>query len=99
MPFCLVQIQQDANLPVKRRVQTGETLRQILMYGAFADAEFRGGAADSRPVFQNVYGQIAGPFLDIGMQSHHSPVRGGFAARLLLHLYERERDIINTVMK
>jgi hypothetical protein len=33
------------------------------MYGRFAHAEFSGGGADGRPVFDDVHGQVAGPFL------------------------------------
>ena len=43
------------------------------MYGGFGYAELRGGGADGRPVFDDVYGQVAGPFFNICIQIHHSP--------------------------
>ena len=45
----------------------------VCMYGGFGNAELRGGGADGRPVFDDVYGQITGPFFDICIQIHHSP--------------------------
>ena len=45
----------------------------VCMYGRFGNAELRGGGADGRPVFDDVYGQVAGPFFNICIQIHHSP--------------------------
>ena len=45
----------------------------VCMYGGFGYAELRGGGADGRPVFDDVYGQVAGPFFNICIQIHHSP--------------------------
>ena len=55
-----------------------------------ADPELRRGGADGGFVLQNVRGQIAGPFLDIGTQVEPLPVRGTESAALFLpHVYER----------
>lgn len=52
VPLGLVLIQQRPYAPVERRMDLRQALRQILVYGAFADAESGGGGADSAFVFQ-----------------------------------------------
>ena len=63
MPLSFVEIQQRAHLPVQPRVYMRQTLCQILVYRRLADAEILCGGAHGAPLFDDVYGQIAGPFL------------------------------------
>ena len=71
--FRLIDIQKLPHLLIQGWVKPGQALCQVFMYGGFGNAELRGGGADGRPVFDDVYGQVAGPFFNICIQIHHSP--------------------------
>ncbi len=65
MPLGLVLVQNGLHLPVQHPVTGGQTLRQILMYGGFADAELFGGGADGGPVLYQVQSQLSGSLLQV----------------------------------
>ena len=73
MPLGLVLVQNGLHLPVQHPVAGGQTLRQILMYGGFADAELFGGGADGGPVLYDVKGQVFGPGFQIVFDSTPLP--------------------------
>lgn len=73
MPLGLVLLQHKAYLRPQRAVDPPQPLCQILVYGRLADAELLRGGADSAFIFDDIRGQLAGPFLYTGMHSHHSP--------------------------
>ena len=64
---------EDCSLSVTESTRGTVPFCCVCMYGGFGNAELRGGGADGRPVFDDVYGQITGPFFDICIQIHHSP--------------------------
>ena len=72
VPLCLVPVQKLPDLGIEPRVHPAQPLGQVLVDGAFGNAELCGGGPDGRLVFQNKRCQIAGAFLYIGMQCHHS---------------------------
>ena len=73
MPLGLVLIQQLPDLTIQRPVDPRQAFCEILVYGGFADAEFRRRGPDGRPVIYDVNGQVTGPFLDTATHTNHSP--------------------------
>ncbi len=90
MPLGLVQIQQLPHLGIQPRIDAAQPLGQILVHGAFGDAEACGGGADGGFVLKNIRCQITGALFEFGLQTHHSLYAAG-AARCLLHVYEAVR--------
>ena len=82
MPLGLVPIQQLAHLPVQPRIDVGQTLDQILVYGALAHAEVCGRGAHGTLMFQQIDGQIAGPLLNAVSQLLPLPVPGEASPRV-----------------
>ena len=68
VPLGLVLSQNGLHLAVQRGIAAFQTLGQVFMYGAFADAELFGGVAHGGAVFDDIDRQITGAFLDVGSQ-------------------------------
>ena len=107
MPFGLVIIQNMLHLTCKRRIQFPQPLRQILVNGGFADAEFFGGGADCGPVFDNVLSQRDGALFDVPFQKTTLPASdyfilcaplGRYAAALVPGVRAAKNKSLRTVM-
>ena len=61
----LVLVQDGLCLKVERAVAQRQTLRQVLVYGGFAQAEVLGGGANRRLVLYDVKSQVFGPVFQI----------------------------------
>ena len=70
--FCFVDLHDLLYLEVQCVITRAQPFRQILVYSGFADAKLFGCSADGCAVFDDVHGQIAGPFLHEVLQSQHS---------------------------
>lgn len=92
----LVLIQNGLDLEIQRAVIQWKTLAEIFMHRALADAELLSGGPDSGPVLYDVDGQIAGPFLDISLQTDTLPIPSWFIYMRLFenpcHLGEAGRE-------
>ena len=73
VPLGLIDFQNLMNLKIERTVELRKPLRNILVYGGFADPEFLRGRADRRLIFYDVLGQLFGPLLHVPLQMQHSP--------------------------
>ncbi len=69
----LVFLQNRLGLGPERAVQLFPTLRDVLVYRGFADAEPSSRGADSAFVFKQIRGQIAGARFDGVSYADHSP--------------------------
>ena len=69
----LVFLQHRLHLRVERAVIQRQTLRQVLVYRGFAQAEMLGGGADGGPVLYDVKGQVFGPGFQIVFDSTPLP--------------------------
>ncbi len=69
----LVLVQDGLCLEVERAVAQRQTLRQVLVYRGFAQAEMLGGGADGGPVLYDVKGQVFGPGFQIVFDSTPLP--------------------------
>ena len=84
MPLGLIFIQNHFYLPVKARVNPGQPILEILMYGALRDAEGFGGAPDRGLVFDDIQRQVLSPLFNRPFQWQPlHPFGAGRFARLL----------------
>ena len=63
--FGLVAVEDLLDLYIQRAVALRQPLRQVLVYGGFAQAEVLGGGADRRFVLYDVKSQVFGPVFQI----------------------------------
>ena len=72
MPLGFVDLEDLSDLQIQSMIAVLQPFGQILVYRRFGDAEVLGGCADGGVVFNDIHGQIAGPFLHVVSQSQHS---------------------------
>ena len=69
VPFCLVLLKDFLCLQIKRAVILGQPLTEILVYGAFGDAEFLCGGADGGSIFDDIKRESFRPLLHVTFQN------------------------------
>jgi len=73
VPLGLVFFQNLFDLQIQRPVIKRKPLRQVFMYGRFADAVFLGRRPDGGSVLYDVNGQFTGPLLNISFDRSPLP--------------------------
>ena len=72
MPLGLVGVEHLLYLHIQAVIAPPQPFRQVFVNGGLADSELPGSGADGGVVFDDVHGQITGPFLHAVEQSQHS---------------------------
>ena len=75
MALGLVDIQNFFCLQIQRTIEQRQPLRDILVYGGFADTELLCGGADCGFVLDDVLCQQNGSLFDVSLQEATLPVR------------------------